>query len=175
MGLPWIIFQISACRSKAGGASKLKLSPIFQPIIETPPFREKTCARSQSHSAYIEALTPGFLQIFVRGGGLPWPISEERWRTPHALFRKCLAGAAQGVVQGVPRQSADDGVDHPSEAGRDAAAQGNSFAFDVDATIALLETPVGVQPPEESVVFAGGQFVLVATAGILNLGKTRAA
>jgi len=47
MGLPWIIFQISACRSKAGGASKLNSSPNFQPITETPPLREKTYVRSR--------------------------------------------------------------------------------------------------------------------------------
>src|ERR1017187_5961334 len=47
IGLPWIIFQISACRSKAGGASKLNSSPIFQPITETPQFPEKTYARSR--------------------------------------------------------------------------------------------------------------------------------
>src|ERR1017187_2009622 len=65
IGLPWIIFQISACRSKAGGASKLNSSPIFQPITETPQFPEKTYARSRKLFGLCRGTRWGGRSVFV--------------------------------------------------------------------------------------------------------------
>ena len=64
----------------------------------------------------------------------------------------------------------DIGIYEPGKNGRDAAAQGNELDLNINSTVLFLITPIGVEPPEEAAVIAGGVFMLVRTPDILHFG-----
>ena len=67
----------------------------------------------------------------------------------------------------------DDRVDQPAEAGRDVARERYRLTFDVDAAVALFESPEGIQSPQKSVIPAGREFLLVRRAGVFEFGDSR--
>jgi len=62
---------------------------------------------------------------------------------PSAAHQRAPRGK-EGFFERLPRQLAQDGCHQARQEGRHAARERDGLAFDVDATVTLLEAPVGV-------------------------------
>src|SRR4029077_11633857 len=76
-----------------------------------------------------------------------------------------VASGGEGGDERLAGQVANDRRDEPAQSGGDVARQRHGLALDVHAAVALFEAPVGIKPPEESVILSNRQFVLAGTAG----------
>ncbi len=94
---------------------------------------------------------------------------------------RCIGIATQGVgcgaqreLQRLARYAVDVGADDPAQAGGNGTGQGYCLDLQIEATIALFVTPVGVEPPKESVIFTGVECMLGIGAGRGDLGNSGA-
>src|SRR5579859_3464768 len=85
-----------------------------------------------------------------------------------------IASGGEGGDERLARQVANDRRNEPAQAGGNVARQRDGFALDVYTAVALFETPVGIEPPEESVILSDGQRALAGTAGVGYLGDAGA-
>lgn len=79
---------------------------------------------------------------------------------------------AEGVRGGTKRElervawdALDEWADDPAEAARNVARERDRFNLDVETAIAFFPCPIGVQAPEEAVLFAGTEGALFWRAG----------
>src|SRR5258708_25295364 len=81
------------------------------------------------------------------------------------LFLNCIAGRAQCELQRFAWNAFHIGAKRPAEAGWNGSTERDRLDLQVKSAVALLVTPVGIQPPEEPVFFAGIQRTLLVRTG----------
>ena len=82
-----------------------------------------------------------------------------------AFFVEGVAGGGEGEDEGFAGDAFEVGLDGPGEAVRDAAREGDGFDLEVEAAVALLVAPVGVEAVEEAVFVGGRECVLGGRVG----------
>jgi hypothetical protein len=81
-----------------------------------------------------------------------------------------MAGRRQSVHQGILRKASDDRLYDPFETGRNVARQRNSSTLNQPAVVPLLEFPVRIKPPQNSMSGVGRQHCFALLPCILHLG-----
>src|ERR1700761_366981 len=76
-----------------------------------------------------------------------------------------VAGGGEGEDERFAGDAFEVGLDGPGEAVRDRASEGEGFDLEVEAAVALLVGPVGVEAVEEAVVAGGRDLVDARAAG----------
>ncbi len=81
------------------------------------------------------------------------------------LFLEGVAGGGEGEDEGFAGDGFEVGADGPGEAAGDGASEREGFDLEVEAAVALLVAPVGVEAVEEAVVARGRDLVDASAAG----------
>src|ERR1700680_583766 len=100
------------------------------------------------------------------------PLVEPR--DPRDLGHESLPRGRQSRSERFARDILNERTDQPAQARRNVACERNCFALNIDPTIELFEAPVGVQTPEEAVVFADRLFVLPRSVRVSHFGNAGA-
>ncbi len=85
------------------------------------------------------------------------------------LFERVACGA-ESELEGFAWDAFDVGSNGPREAVGDGACEGDGLDLQVEAAVALFVAPVGVEAPEEAVLFGGREGVLGGGAWVVDLG-----
>src|SRR6202789_298162 len=77
------------------------------------------------------------------------------------LFAQRVACGAQCELNGFTRDALYEGTNCPAETARDRAREREGFDLQGEAAVALFVAPVGIEAPEEAVLFSGAEDAFV--------------
>src|ERR1700679_3317556 len=77
------------------------------------------------------------------------------------LFAQSVACGAQCELNGFKRDALLEGTNCPAETARDRARERDGFDLQVEAAVTLFVAPVGIEAPEEAVLFSGAEDAFV--------------
>ena len=92
-------------------------------------------------------------------------------RSRSELFRlgtQRNARAFKGRDQRLFREFLNNGFDNPSQPEGHITGQRNGTALDAYTSIPLLESPVGIQPPQEPVTCVRGQYLFIRASRVFS-------
>src|SRR5579863_8271387 len=104
--------------------------------------------------------------------------TQRSWFCPPdlvCLLPRRVGRRAKRKFERLARHALDERTNDPAKARGNGASERNGLDLDHQAAVAFFIAPIGVQPPEKAVPFAGPNFALTRRAWRIDLGNLCAA